>query len=40
MVAVSKDQNNNVPDTKYLSDYQPTDFLVESVHLHFDLGEE
>ncbi|MDP6669118.1 MAG: aminopeptidase N, partial [Candidatus Krumholzibacteria bacterium] len=28
------------PDTKYLSDYRPTDFLIDEVSLDFQLNEE
>jgi aminopeptidase N len=40
MVALSKEQDHSTPETKFLKDYEPTDFSVESVHLHFDLGED
>lgn len=39
MVAVAKDQDDSSVQTKYLSDYKPTDFVIESVKLHFDLFE-
>ena len=40
MVAVEKQTGATPPNTKYLSDYQPTDFIIEQVHLHFDLHED
>ncbi|MDF1797197.1 MAG: aminopeptidase N [Coxiellaceae bacterium] len=40
MVAAEKPTGNSAPNTKYLSDYQPTDFIIENVHLHFDLHED
>ncbi len=40
MVAAEKKTGESAPNTKYLSDYQPTDFIIENVHLHFDLHED
>lgn len=40
MVAVEKQAGATPPNTKFLSDYQPTDFIIEQVHLHFDLHED
>jgi aminopeptidase N len=40
MVALERDKDQTNPDVKYLSDYQPTGFVIEHVHLHFDLHEE
>lgn len=32
--------SNQKPRTVYLKDYRPSDFLVDTVHLYFDLHEE
>ncbi len=40
MVAVEKQTGSTPPSTVYLSDYQPTDFIIEHVHMHFDLQEQ
>lgn len=40
MVAVEKQSGSTPPNTIYLSDYLPTDFIVENVHLNFDLHDD
>ncbi|OAD19765.1 aminopeptidase N protein, partial [Candidatus Thiomargarita nelsonii] len=32
-------KQQQTPKTTYLSDYQPTDYRVDSIDLHFDLHE-